>query len=292
MKLSFLFCLLHFANNLYSQINTDSITLRKQMVRSQRDSLKRLPLKLNKSLVFFKLGLSSGGLNFSSPSSSLVFQSGPGMGGEVTVGFKAQKHLAIGFGVSIITYHLNQKRLDQSVKNYFSDNDYTTSVTSDKAGKMNKAAGYLYASYWYYRPQFIVELYTKFGFGYTGLKLSNTVYRHKIFSNYSEYFLLSKPNDYVGFIPSAGICGSIPINRITYLFLGAEYGYHFSSFHRMTIDHYTSDGREEVFHMNIPKVTHIFQANIGILLRMYNRVKAHEQKYDSEILKTINDKNN
>ncbi len=292
MKLSFLFCLLHFANNLYSQINTDSITLRKQMVRNQRDSLKSLPLKLNKSLVFFKLGLSSGGLNFSSPSSSLVFQSGPGMGGEVTVGFKAHKHLAIGFGGNIIKYHLNKERLDQSVKNYFSDHDYTTFDTSDRAGRMTKATGYLYASYWYYRPKFIVELYTKIGLGYTSLKLSNTVYRHKTFSNYSEYFLLSKPNEYIGLLPSVGICGSIPINRIAYFFIAAEYGYPFSSFHTMTINHYTSDGREELYNISIPKVTHIFQANMGVLLRMYNRVKAHEQKYDSEILKTINDKNN
>jgi hypothetical protein len=292
MKYTLLLFLVLFANILLSQIATDSISIRKQIARNQKDSLKKLPYKINKALSFFKLGFSSGGLNFANLSSSLIFQSGPGMGGEITVGFKVHKHLALGFGGNMITYHLNRKLLDQSVGNYFSNFDYTTFDTSTRAGRMNRAEGYLYVSYWYYHPKFIVELYSKLGFGYTSLKLSNVVYRRKTFSNNSEYFLLTKPNEFVGFLPSAGVCGSIPFNRIAYFFLGGEYGYSFHRFQTMMINHHTSDGRQDIFKLDIPKVTHIFQVNIGVLLRMNNRVKAHERKYDPEILKRINSKNN
>lgn len=286
--LFFLFC----SYILPAQTYSDTPYTKKVLTRSQKDSLRKLPYKINKSAILLKLGLSSGLVNFDNNTSRIIFQSGLGIGGDMTLGFKVHKHFALGFGGHHASYLLNKELLDKSINNFFSDYDYNIIDTSDKAGRMSRTSMYLYASYWLYHPKYVFEFYTKLCFGYTRLQLSNVIYRHKVFSKYSEYFVLNKKNTYAGFLPMAGISYSKSLNRLAYLYLGVEYGYYFNNFKKMQGNHYSSAGAEETYDLNIPQAAHILQANIGVMLRPFNKVKAHEKKYNQEISDKISTKNN
>ncbi len=292
MKYIVLLMALFCTGRLYAQTFSDSQQTKNTLTRSQKDSLKKMPCKINRSAAFLKLGFNSGLVNFDNNTSRIIFQSGLGLGADATLGFKVHKNFALGFGGNYTSYRLNKKLLDQSIDNFFSEYDYNVIDTSDKAGRMSRTSVYLYASYWLYRPKYVLEFYTKLCFGYTRLQLSNIVYRHKVFSKYSEYFVLNKKNTYAGFLPMAGISYSKALSRLVYIYLTAEYGYYFNNFNMLQGNHYSSDGAEEVYNLNVPKAEHIFQANIGVMLRPFNKIKAHEKEYNQEMSDKINTKNN
>lgn len=224
-----------------------------------------------KPAFLFKLGYVTGGVHFDHRNSPLVFQSRPGSGAELLLGIKAHKNVAIGLGGNFVSFSLSKKSLDQSVAAHFSGYGYYTADTSETGGRMNKTSGFLYASYCLQKPQFIFEVYTKLGLSFSSIQLHNVVYRHKNLSQFSEYYVLNKSHAFTGFLPMLGFCFNKKISPVTGIYLGAEYGYYFNSFGSVDVSHYTSLGTEDIYNLNAPKPSHIFQAGIGLVLTPFNR---------------------
>ena len=255
------------------------------------DSAYSRDVKVYKAASIFKLHYVCGLTQFDHRNSSLVFQPGAAMGADATIGMKLHSKFALGFGAHHVSQRFDQEALKKSVNNYYSDYDF---VVHDTAGKSfnRRSTVYIYGSYWLYKPKFVWEFYTKLGISFNTVNPNQVVYRHKTFSNISEYFLLNKPKHFRGFLPAVGANANFKLNKILYACVGAEYGMLLHQADQMQASRFASDGSVEQTTINIPFPRQVFQAHVGLMFRVFNRAVSGEKNYDDQMLQKVILKNN
>lgn len=242
--------------------------------RAESDSLQNREVKPGNAASIVKLHYTCGSMRFQGGNSLLIFAPRIGMGVDGTFALKLHQKLAGGIGVNFTRYGFDEQVLSNSVKNQFSDYDYALIDTAEKAS-FKRSSVYVYASYWLYKPKFVLEIYTKLGLAYHSLNINHITYRHKVFSQSSEFFLLNKPVHFTTFLPSLGVNGSVALNRILYLSLGGEYGFYISAPNQIQAEHFRSDATVNRVDIAMPRAQSIYQAHIGLMFRVGNRAKAN-----------------
>jgi len=213
-----------------------------------------------------------------------------GYGGEMQFGIKVHKNVSIGAGLNVINFDVRREEMERNLLQSLADASHTSQVAVFDHSYFLKVSGFLYASYWQYRPKSVLEFYTKMAYCNTQLALQSSIFRREFNSKKSEYSKFSGYNTQEGFMPAMGGSYSLKLYRVLYFHLAGEYGYMINPEKRISKETRTSDNtikREEV---KISAPLHFLQLNAGLMIRLSNTIPPKDHQYEK--VERKNQKNN
>lgn len=290
-KIIVLLVVLGFNYSIWAQTSTTASSQNGQQHPSQSDSGKT-QLKKVRTAILLKLHWANGYSLMKRGNSLLDMKSGLGSGAELQIGLKLHKYVSLSFGINLLDYAFDQKRLDNSLMSLSINQPYTSMLVASRESTLTKAGLFICSSYWVYRPKNVFEFYAKLSLTNTHILVDDLIYKRSPDNHYSEYLSYKGNNNMPGCMPSLGLTYSLKIWNLMYFTLSGEYGYNITSKNMITETRHTSYGEEFQQKIVAPSPTHFLQLNAGLMLRPFNRVRSSEKEYQEPLFGELNQKNN